>query len=88
LCKARNTRLYSLSLQVFITLGRPKAVIPPVGMTTGEEFVSGRVASWMDRIESGYSAATAVAPLRCARFMRTDPGTCAPIRAPVAGGPV
>ena len=39
----------------------------PVGMTRVGRLLSGRMATWMDGVKSGYSAATAdpSAPLRC-----------------------
>jgi hypothetical protein len=43
--------------------GKPQAPLrsfgAPVGMTSGEGLLLGRVATWMDGVESGYSAKTA-----------------------------
>jgi hypothetical protein len=51
----------------------------PVGMTKGGWLVSGRMASWLDRAECGYSATTAD-PSTALRSGRDDKGRVACFR--------
>ena len=49
------------------------------GMTRGEQLFSGRVATWMDGVETGYSVKTAD-PSTALRFGRDDKGRAVTLR--------
>ena len=73
-----------MSLTTKAVAEREKLQIPPlryapVGMTRGRRLLFGRVATWMDGVKSGYSAATAD-PSTALRFGRDDNGKAVTFR--------